>query len=228
MKFEPLNLLVHFANVLLLISYSVRSMLWLRWFAVASAVTALPYYLAQEEVLWPPVLWALVFIALNLYQIARIYAERRPVVLSADEQTLYDMGFQTLRPRQFLSFVVTGEWKDARPGDQVLAEGGRVPAVCIPIAGRIDVRRQGQSLMTMEPGHVIGPGLALTDTPSPVSAAFTETGRYIQWSLAQLRIFLERNPELRIALQRHVSQDLVRKLEAVLPVANGDDTGASS
>ena len=82
MKFEPLNLLVHFANVLLLISYSVRSMLWLRWFAVASAVTALPYYLAQEEVLWPPVLWALVFIALNLYQIARIYAERRPVVLS--------------------------------------------------------------------------------------------------------------------------------------------------
>src|SRR5690242_13034498 len=113
MKFEPLNLLVHFANVLLLISYSVRSMLWLRWFAVASAVTALPYYLAQEEVLWPPVLWALVFIALNIYQIARIYAERRPVVLSADEQTLYDMGFQTLRPRQFLSFVVTGEWKDA-------------------------------------------------------------------------------------------------------------------
>jgi Popeye protein conserved region len=121
MKFEPLNLLVHFANVLLLISYSVRSMLWLRWFAVASAVTALPYYLAQEEVLWPPVLWALVFIALNLYQIARIYAERRPVVLSADEQTLYDMGFQSLRPRQFLSLVVTGEWKDARPGDQVLA-----------------------------------------------------------------------------------------------------------
>jgi CRP-like cAMP-binding protein len=80
--------------------------------------------------------------------------------------------------------------------------------------------------MTMEPGHVIGPGLALTDTPSPVSAAFTETGRYIQWPLAQLRIFLEQNPELRIALQRHVS--LVRKLEAVLPVANGDDTGADS
>jgi hypothetical protein len=108
------------------------AMLWLRWFAVASAVTALPYHLAQEEVLWPPVLWALVFTALNFYQIARIYAEPRPVVLSADEQTLYDMGFQTLRPRQFLSFVVTGEWKDARPGDQVLADGGAFQRFAFP------------------------------------------------------------------------------------------------
>ena len=228
MEFQPLNLLVHFANVLLLVSYSVRSMLWLRWFAVASAVTALPYYLAQEKVLWPPVLWALVFIALNLYQIARMYAERRPVVLSADEQKLYDLGFQTLRPRQFLSFTVTGEWKDARAGDQVLSEGEPVASVCIPITGRLDVRRHGQTLATIEPGHVIGTASALTAAPSLVSAAFTETGRYIQWPLAQLRVFLDRNPELRIALQRHVSQDLVWKLEAMLPVAHGGETRAGA
>jgi CRP-like cAMP-binding protein len=198
-------------------------MLWLRWFAVASALTVIPYYIAQERILWPPVFWGGVFTAINLYQIARIYAERRPVVLSADEQKLYDLGFQTLRPRQFLTFVVTGEWKDALPGDRVLAEGERVSALCIAIAGRLDVRRQGQSLTTIEPGHVIGTALALTDAPSPVSAAFTETGRYIQWPLAQLRIFLERNPELRAALQRHVSQDLAKKLEAVLPVVRQPD-----
>jgi len=34
----------------------------------------------------------------NLYQIWRIYMERRPVALSPDEQTLYDMGFHSLRP----------------------------------------------------------------------------------------------------------------------------------
>ncbi|MGN6453075.1 MAG: hypothetical protein ACTHL7_08425, partial [Steroidobacteraceae bacterium] len=84
MTIDPINLLVHFANVLLLISYSVRSMLWLRWFAVASALTVVPYYLAQEKVLWPPVAWAAVFTAITLYQIARLYAARRPVVLSED------------------------------------------------------------------------------------------------------------------------------------------------
>jgi hypothetical protein len=48
----------------------------------------------------------------------------------------------------------------------------------------------------------------------------------IQWPLAQLRIFLDQNPELRIALQRHVSQDLVWKLEALLPVAKGGEASA--
>ena len=214
MHIQPLNLLVHFANVLLLISYSVRSMLLLRWFAVASAFTVIPYYLAQENVLWPPVFWAMVFSAINVYQIARLYAERRPAALSPDEQKLYDLGFQALRPREFLSLALLGEWKTATAGDRLLAEGERVAAVRIATTGV--VARQGQSLALMKPGQIVGTALALTDTPSPVSASFVESGRYIEWPLEQLRAFLDRRPELRLALQRHVSQDLARKLELAL------------
>jgi len=57
----------------------------LRWFAVFAALPNIPYLLLQKSVLWPPLLWALVFTAINLYQIVRFYLERRPVVLSADE-----------------------------------------------------------------------------------------------------------------------------------------------
>src|SRR6187549_3574824 len=87
------DFLVHASNILLLLSYSVREMLWLRWFAVAAAVIVIPYYLLQPTVLWPPIAWGLVFTVINLVQIARIYWERRPVVLSQDEQTLYDLSF---------------------------------------------------------------------------------------------------------------------------------------
>lgn len=224
MKIDPLELLVHFGNVLLLISYSVRSMLWLRWFAVASALTVVPYYVAQEKILWPPVFWALVFTAINLYQIARLYAARRPVVLSADEQKLYELGFRSMQPRQFLSLVLIGEWRDASAGDQVLTERERVSAVCVPISGAIDVRRQGQSLMTLRPGYLIGTALALTDAPSPVSASFTESGRYIEWPVSQLRIFSDRNPQLRATLQGMVNQDLARKLEAALSLGPATPT----
>jgi len=218
-KIDPLDLLVHFANVLLLVSYSVRSMLWLRWFAVASALTVIPYYVAQEKILWPPVFWGMVFTAINLYQIARLYAERRAVVLSADEQKLYDLAFRTMRPRQFLSLVLIGEWRDARTGDQVLTEREPVPAVCVAISGEIEVRRQGASLATLKPGHLIGTALALTDAPSPVSASFIESGRYIRWPVSQLRIFSDRNPQLRSTLQAMVNQDLARKLEAAVTLA---------
>jgi Popeye protein conserved region len=102
---SPADYLVHLSNVLLLVAYSVRDMLWLRWFAVAAAVINIPYYLVQADILWPPVFWAVVFTVINLFQIARIYWERRPVVLSADEQKLYDMGFRELRPREFVSLL---------------------------------------------------------------------------------------------------------------------------
>lgn len=88
MSIHRTDYLVHFSNLLLLVSYSVRNILWLRWFAVAAALTNIPYFLYQPSILWPPILWAGVFTSINLYQIWRIYMERRPVVLSRDEQTL--------------------------------------------------------------------------------------------------------------------------------------------
>ena len=139
MNLPALDYLVHFSNILLLVAYSVRDILWLRWFAVAAALTNIPYFLLQKTVLWPPVLWALVFTAINLYQIARLYLERRPVVLSKDEQKLYELGFQSLRPREFLSLSLVGEWKSAQAGERLVTEGEPVSHLCIAIAGSAHV-----------------------------------------------------------------------------------------
>jgi CRP-like cAMP-binding protein len=216
MNMQAADYLVHFSNILLLVSYSVRDILWLRWFAVAAALTVVPYYLVQPNVLWPPVLWGLVFIAINLFQIARIYLERRPVVLSADEQKLYDMGFHALRPREFVSLLLAGEWKDAAAGDKVLTEGEPASSICIAISGTVQVRRQGREVGVLQPGKLIGTAVALLGEPSPVEATFAETARYMCWPLHSIRRFLDKRPELRGTLQGLANQDLARKLEAML------------
>src|SRR5438309_2574626 len=55
MNIQAIDYLVHFSNILMLLSYSVRDILWLRWFAVAAALTNIPYFLVLPERLWPPV-----------------------------------------------------------------------------------------------------------------------------------------------------------------------------
>jgi CRP-like cAMP-binding protein len=216
MSINPADYLVHFSNILLLVSYSVRDILWLRWFAVAAALTNMPYFLLQHTILWPPILWAAVFTAINLYQISRIYLERRPVVLSADEQKLYDLGFSGLRPREFLSLVLFGEWKSGEVGERVLTEGDPVSSLCIPISGSAEVRKQGERLGAFRPGDIIGTALALTGSPSTVEATFTEPARYMRWPLQSLREFMDKRPELRVALQALVNRDLAGKLERAL------------
>jgi hypothetical protein len=216
MNMHAIDYLVHFSNILLLVSYSVRDILWLRWFAVAAALTNIPYFLLQGIVLWPPVLWALVFTAINLYQIARLYLERRPVVLSQDEQKLYDLAFRSLRPREFVSLSLVGEWKSAVAGERVMTEGDPVSCLCIPITGRADVRRRGERIGALRPGNIIGTALALTGEPSPVEVTFTEPARYMRWSLPSLRSFMDRRPDLRVTLQGLVNRDLAGKLERIL------------
>jgi CRP-like cAMP-binding protein len=213
---QAVDYLVHFSNVLMLAAYSVRDILWLRWFAVAAALTNIPYFLFQSRVLWPPIVWALVFTAINLYQITRIYLERRPVVLSADEQRLYDLAFRAIRPQEFVSLTLAGEWRDAVAGQKIVAEGAPVTSICIPITGRVDVRRQDRTLATLVPGHLIGTGLALTGEPSPIEAVFTERARYMAWPLQDVRVLLDRRPELRATLQGLVNRDLSRKMERLI------------
>ncbi len=208
--------LVHFSNILLLVSYSVRDILWLRWFAVAAAFTNIPYYLLQGTVLWPPVLWGSVFAAINLYQIARIYMERRPVVLSADETKLHSLAFSSLRPREFLSLALAGEWKEAAAGEKLLIEGQEAAQICIPIEGRVAVLRQGEQVGTLGPGDLVGTALVLAGTPSPVDAAFIGRARYMSWPVGSLRSFLDKRPDLRIALQQLANRDLSRKVEQLL------------
>ena len=204
--------LVHFSNILMLVSYSVRDILWLRWFAVAAAVTVIPYYLMQSDILWPPVLWGSVFAAINIWQILRLYMERRPVVLSPDEQKLYDLAFSSLRPREFVSLTLMGQWRNAVGGEKVLTAGAPATSICIAVSGSVDVQKGDLRLGTLKPGTLIGTALALTGDPSPVDAWFSEPARLICWPLGDLRRFMDKRPELRVLLQRLVNQDFARKL----------------
>jgi CRP-like cAMP-binding protein len=221
---HPTDYLVHFSNVLMLVAYSVTDILWLRWFAVAAALTNIPYFLVQPTRLWPPVMWALVFTTINVYQIVRIYLERRPVTLTDDERTLYHLAFRSLRPREFVSLVLLGEWKTAAAGDKVLVEGHAVSSICIAISGTVRVRREGRDVGVIDPGHLIGTALALTGDPSPLDATFTRTARHMCWPLESIRSFMDRRPDLRATLQALVNRDLALKLGQVMSARSGGAT----
>jgi len=212
MPIAPLDLLVHASNILLLVAYSVRDILWLRWFAVAAALTNIPFFLLQDTVLWPPVLWACVFTVINLVQIWYIYMQRRPVKLTGDEHRLYQLGFQSIRPREFLELTVLGSWHDASEGEEMLKAGKQPEDVSIAIDGTVSMTRGERLVGELNPGQLIGVTLALTGEPSPVDGHFRTQGRYIRWSVPRLRKFLEARPELRTAVLAHVQQDIARKL----------------
>src|SRR5215204_5971799 len=99
MGFFTPDYFIHAANILLLIAYSVRDVLWLRLFAVAASLIAIPYYVLQPTMLWPPLAWSVVFAGINLFQSWLLILERRPIKLTAEEEEIRRLVFQALPPR---------------------------------------------------------------------------------------------------------------------------------
>jgi Popeye protein conserved region len=106
---------IHGANVLLLLAYSVRDILWLRLFALASSLIAMPYFFLQPTPLWAPLCWSTLFAAINLFQAWRLFVERRPVKLTPEEEDVRWLVFRDLAPRKVLQVLSIGSWITARP-----------------------------------------------------------------------------------------------------------------
>ena len=56
-----INFFLNLANVILVVGYSVRDILWLRLLAAGSSFIALPYFFLQPTPLRTPILWSILF-----------------------------------------------------------------------------------------------------------------------------------------------------------------------
>src|SRR6185436_11226924 len=118
-----MNSFLHLANVLYLVSYSVRDILWLRILTVIAIVSMMPYYYCQQVPLLAPICWQSLFLAVNLVQIGILILERRPVFLGDEELAIYRSVFRSLRPREFMKLLSVAEWKKAKQGEILLEQG---------------------------------------------------------------------------------------------------------
>ena len=207
---------IHAANILLLAAYSVRDILWLRLFAVASAMIAMPYFLLQPTPLWAAFGWSVLFTGINLYQTWRLVVERRPVKLTPEEEDIRRLVFPDLPPRKVLQILSIGAWATAELGERLLENGKRVEAISLIVRGRVRIKRDGRVLGELVAGDIVGSALLLSGSPADVDAVAVEPVRSMRWEVGPLDRYLAANPETRIMMQKYLSRDLAGKLERAL------------
>ena len=71
-----MEILVYMANGMYLVSYFMKDMLPLRVLTVVAALCLVAYFYMRPEPMITVVCWNLFFVALNVFQIARIFASR--------------------------------------------------------------------------------------------------------------------------------------------------------
>jgi hypothetical protein len=209
------NYFIHAANVLLLVAYSVRDILWLRLFAVGASLISIPYFVLQPTKLWAPLSWSVVFAAVNLFQSWRLFIERRPVKLTPDEEDIRRLVFRDLPPRKVLQVLSIGSWTTLEVGQRLIEQGKLSETVSLIVRGKVRVTRDGRVLGDLVAGDFVGSALILSGIPAEVDAVTVEPGRAMRWEVGALERYLTANPETRSVMLQQVARDLAEKVERV-------------
>jgi hypothetical protein len=207
--------LINLSNVVFLVAYSVRDVLKLRILAVVGEGLTLPYYYFQNEKLWPPIFWGVAFMVVNVVRVVAAALERRPVVLSDNEEKLYCVAFSSIDKREFLKLVSLARWIECSPGEFIVEKGQHISEAIVVIGGDIEAILSGDSRMALRPGQLIGDVSAYSGLTSPADVVARGPGTLAKWDLRHVREFTESRPELRANLLQIVSMDLAAKLRGI-------------
>lgn len=215
-----MELLIHLGNVLILGSFLVTDILWLRMLMVAASASFIGYFAAQSPALMPPVYWNLLFTLVNVVHIYRLFMERRPVDLAPEAQALYSRAFRALSPREFDRLLGVSTWSTAASQEGIVPQGVHIDRLMAIASGRVSVRVDEREVARLGEGEFVGEMSFLTGNLTSASVAALEPTRYVTWTRSDLQGLLEDSPMLALKVQQILGADVVEKLR--LQASPGD------
>ena len=209
------ELLIHIANIFLLVSFSAKSMLVLRALNIIAGGFFVAYFFLLPQPLWASIAWNVLFGVVNVWRIWLAILERRPPHLSAEEQALYHRAFANLSPREYRKLLDCGQWENGLPPVMLSARGETPKRLWMVAEGLIEVRCINGNTRPIKPGDFVGETSFLSNNPMAADITIAEPVRFISWATRDLEDFMDSNPQIGAILQRLLGQCLVRKLNAV-------------
>jgi hypothetical protein len=207
--------LIHVANVLYLISYLVRDILWLRVLTVVAILTLMPYYFSCSQTpLWAAIVWQGVFGLVNSFQIFLLVKERWPRDLQGAERQLYDTVFKDLTPGEFVKLLGVGNWHEADEGEILVEDGTVVHNMMVLTDGAMIVRKGDKELARLKPGQFVGEMSFLSGNKAGADVVAGGTANLMSWEQEALEKFLEKNPSISFKVRGVLGRDVVAKLAA--------------
>jgi hypothetical protein len=103
---------LHLANVLYLLSFLRRDMLWLRALTCAGLALGIVFFSCQPTPLYGPTAWHVVFLGINGVQIWRLVRERRQLMLTEEQERVAEAAFCGLSREELVTLLARAMYRD--------------------------------------------------------------------------------------------------------------------
>ena len=196
----------HLAFGLIAFSFLVKDILYLRFLSILASLFSVFYnFYIPVEPMWLPIGWNFVFVALNLYHIAVIIYEKRPVQMSPKHKELYETMFNDMTPVEFLKITKIADWTHFKSGEIITQQTHKVPDLNLIYNGTVDVAVDGKKVAELKDGQFIGEMSFLTEKPATATCIVKHDTECMIWNQEGIKHQLKRNPSLYFSIQSLLS-----------------------
>ena len=200
----------HLAFGLIAFSFLVKDILWLRLVSILASLFSVFYnYTIPIEPMWLAINWNIVFVLVNLYHIAIIIYEKRPVHMNPKDKELYETMFKDLSPVEYLKITKIANWKKFKSNDILIRQEHLVTDLILIYNGTVDVLVGGNKVAQLKDGQFVGEMSFLTEKSATATCVVKHDTECILWKQPEFKDLLKRNPSLYYTIQSLLSNQLV-------------------
>jgi len=209
-------------ELLLVSSYLFRRMLILRTVTVFGQMGyCLGGLMAGLELpgMKPLIVFSAISALVNIVQVARLIAERRPAALPESIRGIYSKNFTMMTAGEFHKLYRLSETRTRRRHERIAVQGEPMPELSIVLRGTLDILKDDRRIAALTSGSFVGEMsfVAGGHAMATVEVADDQT-ECIVWDKEKLKHLVGQDAELYRKLKQAIAIDLVRKLE-------GDQSG---
>tara|TARA_X000001036_G_C20547298_1_gene752839 strand:- start:211 stop:864 length:654 start_codon:yes stop_codon:yes gene_type:complete len=203
----------HLAFGLIAFSFLVKDILWLRVVSILASLFSVFYnYFIPVEPMWLAINWNIVFVLVNIYHIAIIIYEKRPVHMDDKNNELYETLFKELTPVEYLKISKAAIWKTFKSGEVITRQEHLVPDLVLIYNGTIDVSVGGKKVAVLKDGQFVGEMSFLTEKSATATCIVKHEAECLVWKQREFKELLKRNPSLYFSLQTLLSAQVSSNL----------------
>jgi len=207
---EYTNLIGHLAFGLIAFSFLVKDIMWLRLVSILASAFGMAYnYFIPADPMWIAIGWNGIFIALNVYHIAVIIYEKRPIKMAPKDKELYETLFKDLSPVEYLKISKVAQWRVFKSGETIIRQTHLVPDLILIYNGTVDVAVDGARVAELKDGQFVGEMSFLTEKSATATCIVKHDAECLVWKQKEFKDLLKRNPSLYYTIQSLLSNQLV-------------------
>tara|TARA_B100000214_G_scaffold96143_1_gene66762 strand:+ start:1405 stop:2055 length:651 start_codon:yes stop_codon:yes gene_type:complete len=204
------NIAGHLAFGLIAFSFLVKDILWLRVVSILASLFSVFYnYVIPANPMWLAINWNIVFVVVNLYHIAVIIYEKRPIKMKPKDKELYETLFKDLSPVEYLKISKVAEWRSFKSGETIIRQNHLVTDLILIYNGTVDVVVGTKKVAELKDGQFVGEMSFLTEKSATATCIVKHDTECLVWKQPEFKELLKRNPSLYYTIQSLLSNQLV-------------------